>query len=110
MPRSPRTARRGGRPPGASSARWAFWLPVIALVILVGGAFRPALDNGFVGWDDPQNFVSNRFYRGLGPSQLRWALTTTHLGVYQPVAWLLLSAQWAVWGMDPRGYHLTSLA
>src|SRR5262245_2872352 len=110
MPRFPRTARRGDRPPRSSPPRWATWLPSVVLVVLVGVAFGPALGNGFVGWDDPQNFLSNRLYRGLGLAQLRWALTTIHLGVYQPVAWLLLSAQWVVWRMDPRGYHLTSLA
>ena len=30
-------------------------------------------------------------------------------GVYQPMAWLALEAQYVLFGLDPRGYHLTSL-
>ena len=45
-----------------------------------------------------------------GPAQLAWAARTFWLGVYQPLAWLLFEAQYAACGLDPRGYHLTSLA
>src|SRR5262249_46451420 len=32
------------------------------------------------------------------------------LGVYQPLSWLLLEAEYAAGGLDPSAYHLTSLA
>jgi len=35
--------------------------------------FLPALDAGFVNWDDDQNFLDNPNYRGLGAAQLRWS-------------------------------------
>ena len=40
---------------------------------------------------------------------MKWAWRTFWLGVYQPLAWLLFEAQFAVWKLDPRGYHLISL-
>lgn len=80
------------------------------LVLLTLLAFAPCVANGFVDWDDPINILNNEDYRGLGPSQLRWAWTTTLLGVYQPLAWMLLEGQWAVWGLKASGYHLTSVA
>jgi hypothetical protein len=67
------------------------------------------LQNGFVNWDDPVNFLNNPAYRGLGLSQLTWMFTTFHMGHYIPVTWLTLGADYLVWGMDPTGYHLTSL-
>ena len=63
----------------------------------------------FVGRNDPANFLENPDFRGLGWTQIRWAWTTRLLGVYQPFSWMLLEAQYAICGLEPRGYHLTSL-
>jgi protein O-mannosyl-transferase len=84
----------------------ALWTLGIVITIL---AFLPTLGNGFVNWDDDLNFLSNPAYRGLGPAQLKWMFTTFHLGPYQPLAWLTLGMDYTLWGMDARGYHLTSL-
>jgi hypothetical protein len=59
-------------------------------------AFLPVLQNGFV-WDDARNFLNNPDYRGLG------------LGHWIPVTWLTLGLDHVLWGMDPPGYHQTSL-
>jgi hypothetical protein len=79
------------------------------VVTLTLAAFLGVLRNGFVNWDDPVNFLSNQSYRGLGLSQLRWMFTTFHMGHYIPLTWLTLGADYLVWGMNPMGYHLTSL-
>jgi tetratricopeptide (TPR) repeat protein len=84
-------------------------LVAIPLALIVIAAFFPALDNGFVDLDDSENFLYNPSYRGLGLAQLKWAWTTLWVGVYQPLAWWLFGAQYVVWKLDPRGYHLTSL-
>jgi tetratricopeptide (TPR) repeat protein len=88
-------------------------LPAIAttgllLLLPVVAAFSPCLGNGFC-WDDVENFLANPYYRGLGWPQVRWAWTSFRLGVYQPLSWMILEAQYLGWGLDPRGYHLSSL-
>ena len=81
--------------------------------MLVAGAtflaFLPALSNQFVNWDDDRNFLNNQHYRGLGPAQLRWMFTTVHAGMYIPLSWMTLGLDYLLWGMNPWGYHLTSL-
>jgi protein O-mannosyl-transferase len=79
------------------------------LALVVAVAFLPVLRNGWVDLDDDGNFLANPHYRGLGWEQVRWAWGTYHLGVYQPLAWMLLEGEYAAWGMEPRGYHLASL-
>jgi tetratricopeptide (TPR) repeat protein len=79
------------------------------LVGLVVAAFAPGLGNEFLTWDDEVNFVKNPGYRGLGWSQLRWDWTSFQIGVYQPLAWMILGAEYLAFGLDPWGYHLTSL-
>ncbi len=88
---------------------WCIGLVAIALALIVFTAFIPALDNGFVNWDDDENFLDNPYYRGLGVAQMKWAWSTFRLGVYQPLAWILFEAQYVFWKLDPRGYHLTSM-
>jgi tetratricopeptide (TPR) repeat protein len=92
----------------SSAVRRGSWV-VRLLVVMVVVAYLPALRNQFVNWDDDQNFLSNYDYRGLTLSSLGWAWTTYHLGVYQPVAWMILSVEWFLGGMDPRAYHFASL-
>ena len=61
-----------------------------------------------MSWDDDINFTGNPHFRGLGWAQIRWAFTTFHLGVYQPLAWLALELQFVVGGLSPAVYHLVS--
>ena len=79
---------------------------LVAVITFV--AFLPALGNGFVAWDDDRNFLDNPHYRGLGPAQLAWMVS--HLDAhYVPLTGLTLGLDYVLWGMNPAGYHLTSL-
>ena len=79
------------------------------VAVLAFLAFLPVLANGFVDWDDEKNIILNPYFQGWGWTYFRWAWTTFLLGVYQPLAWLLLEAQYFLWQLDPQGYHLVSL-
>ncbi|MBN2562966.1 MAG: tetratricopeptide repeat protein [Phycisphaerae bacterium] len=105
----------------AGSPVWLTVLIVIVLVAIVLAAFWPALNGAFLNWDDDRNFVENPDYRGLGIKQSAWALRTYHLGVWQPLSWMLLGLQYelgemdsaggaeSAGGMDPAIYHQFSL-
>ena len=68
--------------------RWRLGAAIaVGLVVLSVATFAPTLGNGFVEqWDDQENFLENVHYRGLGPSQIRWAWTEAKLGVYQQLS------------------------
>lgn len=87
-------------------ARWVPWL--VALVTLA--VFLPSIGNDFVNWDDDRNFLDNPQYRGLGLTQIRWAFSAFILGHYHPLTWLSSSLDYALWGMNPTGYHFTNVA
>ena len=90
----------------ATLLRWCVPL-FVALITFV--AFLPALRAGFVSWDDDKNFLANPYYRGLGLAQLGWMWTTFHLGHYVPLTWMTLGLDYLLWGMNPAGYHRTSV-
>ena len=105
-----RAAGRNSHAPNASA--WGLLVEsVIAAIIFLSTlfVFSPVLRNGFVNWDDFTNVVYNSHYRGIGWEQLRWMFTTFHLSLYRPVTWMTLGMDYLAWGMDPFGYHLTSL-
>ena len=85
------------------------WAIPLVLALVTVAVFLPALENGFVNWDDPQALVDNPHYRGLGWTQLRWVLTTFLMGHYSPLAWFTFAVDYLLWGMNPAGYHFTSL-
>src|SRR5712691_1395308 len=85
------------------------WLPPVDVTLVTLVAFLPTLGNGFASWDDALNFLDNPHYRGLGSAQLRWMFTTFHAGHYIPLTWLSLGLDYLLWGLNPAGYHLSSL-
>ncbi|HYC49847.1 MAG TPA: tetratricopeptide repeat protein [Gemmatimonadaceae bacterium] len=85
------------------------WLAIAFIVLVTCLAFFPALQNGFVTWDDDLNFLDNHRYRGLGLEQLQWMWTTFHLGHYVPLTWMTLGLDYVIWGMNPAGYHFTNV-
>jgi len=96
---------------------WWKIAPVYALILAAGwAAFAPSLDGELLNWDDDRNFAQNAAYRGVGGEQLRWAWSTYHLGVWQPVSWVLLGLQYEAGerflgdGLSPAVYRHVSLA
>ena len=90
--------------------RWlsSFVVPAaLALTTLI--VFLPALNAGFVNWDDEVNFLVNPNYRGLGGAQLQWMFTNFQMGNYIPFTWMTFGLDYVVWGMNPAGYHLTNI-
>src|SRR2546422_9750746 len=94
--------------PSALPQRRGFWLVPALIALVTFAAFLPVLQNQFVDWDDQRNFLDNHHYRGLGWTHLRWMWTTPQ-GHYIPLTWMTLGLDYLLWGMNPVGYHLTSL-
>ena len=79
------------------------------LVSLVFLAFGRAVTHGLVNYDDQFNFSNNWHLQEFGPGQLGWAFSARHLGVYQPLGWILLGTEWRLGGGDPRVVHAVSI-
>jgi hypothetical protein len=60
------------------------WAVPVEIACLTAAVLQPVLRAGWTDWDDPINFLNNPYYRGLGPAQLRWMLTTGLMGHWIP--------------------------
>src|SRR5689334_2088757 len=106
-PRKHAPQTQSGSGLGATLVRYA--LPA-AVVLLTFAFFLPTLSNRFVDRDDFRLLIDNSYYRDLDAAHLRWMLTTFYSGFYEPVTWLTFTIDYFLWGLDPLGYHFTSLA
>ena len=80
-----------------------------AIAAIAVAVFAPALQYGFILWDDDRNLLTNPSYRGLGWAQIRWAFTSAVMGHWIPVTWLTFGLDHTLWGMNAFGYHLTNV-
>jgi tetratricopeptide (TPR) repeat protein len=80
-----------------------------ALAVLCVFIYAPGLGNEFV-WDDELHLTRNPVMEaGLSLRNLRWALTTFHAGNWHPLTWVSHLIDVELFGLSPRGHHLTSL-
>lgn len=86
-------------------SRWA-WPLAVALATFT--AFIPALSGDFLNWDDLDTLVNNSYYRGFSWASLRW-IFGFHFGHYYPLTWLSFAADYALWGLNPFGFHLANI-
>ena len=99
--------------PAGPPRRRTTWTDRIAialgLAIVTTLAYVPVLDAGFLNWDDPAYVTGNPSIRSLSWSTVVWAFTTFQEGIWHPFTWLSLALDHAIYGLSPRGFHLTNL-
>ncbi len=83
---------------------WSFVLIITVTLI----CFYPTLQNGLLQWDDSGYILDNNKIRRLGFETISWAFTTFYVNYWAPLTWISLAIDYAFWGLNPVGYHLTN--
>ena len=87
-------------------------VPLIGLSLFLGtlALYYPALQNGFVNYDDPAYVTSNyHVQHGLSLSNLKWPFTSTAEANWHPLTWLSHQLDAQLFGMRPAGHHAQSV-
>lgn len=92
-----------------SRRRLTVWLAPTVIFAVSFAAFYPALQNEFLNWDDDAILLGDAKFRGLGWTNLSWMFTTFRHSLYRPLTWITWGIDYLIWGLNPFGYHLTSL-
>jgi tetratricopeptide (TPR) repeat protein len=86
---------------------------ILLAALLVGvtfAAYAPVLGNGFVNYDDDLYITNNANVRdGLDADGVAWAFTTFQGANWFPLTRLSWMLDAELFGLDPRGFHVTSL-
>ncbi len=81
-------------------------LAVVAITVWV---HWPCGRNQFLDWDDDEYLGFVTQHPRLSLETVRWAFTTAVPFYYQPLTWLSHVADYQLYGLQPRGHHLTNL-
>ena len=68
-----------------------------------------SLQNDFVLWDDDHYVYNNPHIRSFNLNFLKWAFTTFHAANWHPLTWISHALDYAIWGLNPLGHHLTNI-
>jgi tetratricopeptide (TPR) repeat protein len=71
--------------------------------------YLPALQNGFVNWDDGPYVYQNQLIKTIDPAFIKTAFTSIIYYNWHPLTTLSYALDYMVWGLDARGFHLTNL-
>jgi Flp pilus assembly protein TadD len=87
------------------------WLICLGLTLAVLAAYAPLWRAGFITYDDPAYVTANPYVQaGLSWNGMVWALTTEDAGNWHPLTWISHMLDFQLYGMNPTGHHLTSVA
>ncbi len=79
----------------------------VALMTLL--AYLPALQNGFVNWDDDTYILENHHIRSFNGEFFKWAFLHFYGANWHPLTWISHAVDFALWGLNPLGHHLTNI-
>jgi protein O-mannosyl-transferase len=82
----------------------------VILVTVTLAVFMQTADHQFINYDDPGYITANPVVKsGLTAAGFSWAFTTTAMSNWHPLTWLSHMVDVQMFGLDPRGHHLTSV-
>lgn len=88
----------------------AIVLLCFALIVVTLAVYWQVGNHEFLNYDDGPYITENpHTSTGLTGSNVFWAFTSTHSSNWHPITWLSHMADAQMYGMNPRGHHLTNV-
>jgi len=82
-------------------------LVLIAVTLVVYGQVK---DHEFINYDDNVYVTDNQYVqKGLTGASLYWAFINIEAGNWHPLSWLSHMLDFELYGLNPRGHHLTNV-
>jgi tetratricopeptide (TPR) repeat protein len=91
--------------PGRQKTLLASLLVAASTFVLYGGALK----NDFIGWDDEFYVLANPYITPLSGGTLWGMFSNFHFKSWTPLTLLSHAIDYSIWGLDPRGHHLTNM-
>ena len=104
-------AQAGSTPDGprAPASPISVVLACAAVFACACAVFWPTLTYKFLNWDDPTYILKNPWINELSWENVRAVFTTPYFLNYLPLHLLSYMFDHAIWGLNPTGYHLSSV-
>ncbi len=79
------------------------------IALITFAVYLHALQNNFVALDDDAYIFDNLHIRSFNLSFLRWAFLGFYASNWHPLTWMSHALDYALWGLNPLGHHLTNI-
>ena len=89
--------------------RRALFLLAAAVSFATFAVYLRSLQNDLLAWDDNSYVIDNVHIRSLNASFFRWAFFDFYAANWHPLTWISHALDYAVWGLNPLGHHLTNV-
>jgi hypothetical protein len=76
--------------------------------LLTALVYFGALKNDFVDLDDNVYVLENLHIRSFDAAFFRWAFFDFYIANWHPLTWMSHALDYAAWGVNPFGHHLTN--
>ncbi|MDI6738427.1 MAG: tetratricopeptide repeat protein [Nanoarchaeota archaeon] len=83
-----------------------FIAAIVGLITFL--VYLPALQNGFVNWDDDKYVTENPHIQSLDLKLLKWAFFEFYHVNWHPLTNISYAIDYAIGGLNPFGYHLVN--
>lgn len=81
----------------------------LAVGVVAAAVHWPGVENGFLHWDDHLHLDEVQQHPRLSWGAVQWAFTTMQPFSYYPMTRLLTVFNRQLWGLQPAGFHATSI-
>ena len=71
--------------------------------------YLSSLQNEFVEWDDSIYVFQNPHIRSFNRALFKWAFFHFYASNWHPLVWISHAIDYAFWGLNPLGHHLTNI-
>jgi len=78
------------------------------VALITFAAYLSSLQNEFVAWDDNEYIFENPYIRSFDLSFFKWAFFDFYAANWHPLTWISHALDYAVWGLNPLGHHITN--
>lgn len=83
-------------------------LPFFLLGLITSLVYQETLNNDFIGFDDPLYIVHNPHITAFTWENIQWMFSQVYLANWHPLTWLSHALDYALYGLNPWGHHLTN--
>ncbi len=70
--------------------------------------YAASLKNDFVLWDDNRYVYENPYIRSFDLNFIKWTFFDFYASNWHPLTWISHAGDYALWGLNPLGHHLTN--
>jgi len=83
----------------------------MALIVITAAVYWQVENHEFLNYDD-NDYVYNNIHvtTGITGANIAWAFTSMDASNWHPITWLSHMADVQLYGINPRGHHLTNVA